>query len=575
MSLTKATFSMIEGMIANVEDYGATGDGVTDDAAAIQAAIDAVDANGGGSVYFVGGKNYLASNIILLRTNVRLIGNGCTISVNPLNYTGGITRFYGVFSTVNITSRPLTILWRIGSGTISFENIVIDGFTFNVNRDGGTLTSGQMLVSEINIVRFEDARNCIVSNCNFIDQMTSANYNQSQIVMYVRSENCQFVNCYGTNVGLFWSAECNLTTIENVYVPVSAGTAIETVAGQTYRILNNRTGETWAAVSSIGVNSRQCMVTSNTVDKAALTGITVGHPTSSGGANQYNLPLDASYSVCNDNYILSGDTASASHGYIGVLVQSANYATIADNTILSLRKKTAYTDRAAGVLVQPDTAANATGVRVERNRISTANNGVHFVRGELIVMNGNAINDVYGGLIYESTTNTPSISAGYNSVDTAERAVSFANGNAVIYNNTFANISSASFSVACTRGNVRFENNILSECGELYLGIVKSAVVTGNLFENAVVKTRAGSVDNASAAGTATINLITVLGNNHPGTTDMLRLTGVLGQSTRVVENTAPTQFRTTSYNVGTLPTSSAGLSSGDIYNDTGTVKVV
>jgi polygalacturonase len=39
MSLTKATYSLINGAPVNVLDYGAVGDNVADDTAAIQAAV--------------------------------------------------------------------------------------------------------------------------------------------------------------------------------------------------------------------------------------------------------------------------------------------------------------------------------------------------------------------------------------------------------------------------------------------------------------------------------------------------------------------------------------------------------
>lgn len=42
-------------MTFNVRDFGAVGDGATDDTEAIQAAIDAAEAAGGGTVYFPAG----------------------------------------------------------------------------------------------------------------------------------------------------------------------------------------------------------------------------------------------------------------------------------------------------------------------------------------------------------------------------------------------------------------------------------------------------------------------------------------------------------------------------------------
>ena len=58
MALTKAHNRMIADASVNVKDYGATGDGTTDDTTSIQAAINAVTS--GGVVYFPSGTYRIA-----------------------------------------------------------------------------------------------------------------------------------------------------------------------------------------------------------------------------------------------------------------------------------------------------------------------------------------------------------------------------------------------------------------------------------------------------------------------------------------------------------------------------------
>jgi len=59
MSLTKVSFSMIEGAFVSAKDYGAVGDGVADDTAAIQAALDS-----GGTLYIPSGTYRITAPVL-------------------------------------------------------------------------------------------------------------------------------------------------------------------------------------------------------------------------------------------------------------------------------------------------------------------------------------------------------------------------------------------------------------------------------------------------------------------------------------------------------------------------------
>ena len=74
MSLTKATYSMIQGAVANVLDFGADPTNTADSTAAINAAIASLGSNGG-TVFFPTGR-YRTTSKITVSTPVRVVGTG-------------------------------------------------------------------------------------------------------------------------------------------------------------------------------------------------------------------------------------------------------------------------------------------------------------------------------------------------------------------------------------------------------------------------------------------------------------------------------------------------------------------
>lgn len=108
MSLTKVSYSMITGAVANVMDFGAVGDGVADDAPAIQAAYDHIVSIGGGTVYLPATKE----------------GYKINTAINCTNGFYGID-FVGAGSASLPNARPNddslgTTIW-LNTGTVGFD----------------------------------------------------------------------------------------------------------------------------------------------------------------------------------------------------------------------------------------------------------------------------------------------------------------------------------------------------------------------------------------------------------------------------------------------------------------------
>jgi hypothetical protein len=134
MSLTKATYSMIEGAPVNVLDYGAVGDGIADDRAAILAAI---AAGAGGVVVFPKPSNFyrIGSSLGNIPVNTTLQGPG--------RYTPCIKRGFNGGYMANFLDG------------VGCQEMTWDG-------NGGTNTGGIIDVPVLN-------GNQSVSNCRFIN----------------------------------------------------------------------------------------------------------------------------------------------------------------------------------------------------------------------------------------------------------------------------------------------------------------------------------------------------------------------------------------------------------------------
>lgn len=120
MALTKATNRMISGSYVNINDFGAVGDGVANDAAAIQSAIDFVAADpNGGIVYMPRGSYNLGTTSLSfpIAKSISLIGAGASSSGDGVNQVAATRLTY----------------------TGTSEAIKVHGTGFDANQCGGSL----------------------------------------------------------------------------------------------------------------------------------------------------------------------------------------------------------------------------------------------------------------------------------------------------------------------------------------------------------------------------------------------------------------------------------------------------
>ena len=309
----------------SIKDFGAIGDGVADDTAAIQACLDAIQSSSalGGTAYIPAGE-YKITATLDLPANVSMEGAG-QFSILRVYGCDGIN----ILSSNVIGPRRVANFWLYGSGADAFSAIVCDilpapkamGLLF----DGvyisffGTGVSGRGLWHTA-------FRNCVI--------------NQVHVGMIFYGQNVKITvdTCSVTHGGLVSG------TGESVGIQVgdSGGSRPEDV----------QIDKTIVFGFDVGVVWRQCLfggITNSDIDACQVEGVRI--TTADGGF------------VVRDNYI---QVDSSTVNVIGINVAALGF-TPALGTILIQNNRIGNTTNTAGASYGIFVGANQTGVQIDNN----------------------------------------------------------------------------------------------------------------------------------------------------------------------------------------------------------------
>lgn len=189
--------------LISVKDFGAIGDGVADDSVAIQSAINAVLANGGGTVFFPAGMYLVGTTISVAKSSVWLAGSGAS--------DGGTWIINGTASTPAISYNGSGIYSRGGvrdmvfgqSATVSAVN---GNCALKVERYSNFVASNLQVFNFPGALHdgivFNKATQSYVSNFGIQDCKNSGVYVLGDCI------DITFVNCRSdANLGTGWYIE--------------------------------------------------------------------------------------------------------------------------------------------------------------------------------------------------------------------------------------------------------------------------------------------------------------------------------------------------------------------------------
>lgn len=490
----------------NVETFGAVGDGVTDDAAAIQSALDFAHEAGGGLVQFTPGKTYAVTTFLAVYDYTTIYAYGATIKAVG---NSGILRNFLSTETFSVYG---------GHSHIQVLGGIWDGNAFN-GTDGS-------VTAETNVMNFVHCSDITVRDATLLN-VSSAHALEFNACDGGRALNCRFMG-YADNtvdssrqyseavqidiavsgsssIGAFDNTPSKNILVDGCYFGSSTrcgvfgrGVGSHTLADSQYyygiQIVNNRIEGT-IQEGIRGYGWRRAVIANNIINGTGFSGIAVTHPN----------PSTAGYSPNSRNISITGNTIERPATDSGIRVLGYSGATI-DQVVVS------------GNSILGNSADSANGIHVEycsrpvvtANQVSsTGSTGIYNNNSDGGSVTGNVVRSgsTTGININQSTGTTVSgnnvdtcgthcivVSSSNDFLITGNRTNNAGNGAAASANNAGIRLSTGAADGMVTN------NRIIK--GSTIKGISLIDGISGTTIANNDLTGNSWSATNSTASGT-------------------------------------------------------------------------
>lgn len=548
VSTTAVSFATMTGPVYHVEEYGAIGDGVTNDTAAIQAAINAVPSTGGTVV--LGAKTYLVSQAgsnpwcLLLKSNLKICGMGASSIVYLAN--NQLAAAVRVFSTTGTIVQQSNII---------FENFAINGNKANqsqpsIEQYAGIFLTGVHDCLITNMYLYNMGGDGVFLYYDAVGDGTPGNGDTRQtIVANNICHDCQriAINFQGANDSI--CANNIIYNSQNWAIKMEADGGNPSMHRNLFigNVCYNTGGG--ISITNGSINTDMSIINNifqvqsgfeNGINIAGCTNLLLeGNTVTGGNSGGISLPNSVNQiRIINNNLnLLTGNTT------FGILIGGGTGGTCTD---LIIKGNNINSPIGSGIALRKPSAGTLSGIIIEGNTVRNTGIGLDIsdcsditLQGNYLVANtygaviepvtavtrANIINNMFGGnttsgLFFEtSIIGLNLIGNNFGAESTPITGASVVSGVVIISNNSgLTGASSGGYTPANACGTATFSTSgtktvtfTLNEPDTNY-----RVVITGNASESFWVTSKATTgftLNSSNSSSTATIEWIMLRGN--------------------------------------------------------------